>query len=305
MDLAFDVADEAFDADTDQARRLRALIDGLDEMSRALVLFYLEGFDHSEIADLLGTSPAMSPPASTASKPGCRARRRSKAMDLDDLKAEWAKRDQALLQSLRLQKALLRDMLVEKRLEKLRRHHLLNVIEFLFYLAFVIGFGAFLAANWGRWEFFIPALFLDIWTIAMGAITIAERARLLDVDFSAPVLEIQKRLAGLQAERARVFQWAFLTGQVLWWIPFVIVLFWGVLGVDLYRASPFMPLFIASNIAVGLALIPILWWTQRSLGPRLAKSSLARSALDSITGRDLAEARAIATRLERFEAEAA
>jgi len=31
-------------------------VDGLDEMSRALVLFYLEGFDHSEIAELLGTT---------------------------------------------------------------------------------------------------------------------------------------------------------------------------------------------------------------------------------------------------------
>jgi RNA polymerase sigma-70 factor (ECF subfamily) len=56
LDFAFDVADETFDADAEPSRQLRALIDGLDEMSRALVLFYLEGFDHSEIADMLGTT---------------------------------------------------------------------------------------------------------------------------------------------------------------------------------------------------------------------------------------------------------
>ncbi|MBS0386602.1 MAG: RNA polymerase sigma factor [Proteobacteria bacterium] len=56
LDFAFDVADQRFDQDTGQSRQLRALIDGLDEMSRALVLFYLEGFDHSEIADLIGTT---------------------------------------------------------------------------------------------------------------------------------------------------------------------------------------------------------------------------------------------------------
>jgi RNA polymerase sigma factor (sigma-70 family) len=56
LDFAFDVADQTFDADTEQSRQLRTLIDDLDEMSRALVLFYLEGFDHSEIADLLGTT---------------------------------------------------------------------------------------------------------------------------------------------------------------------------------------------------------------------------------------------------------
>ncbi len=226
-------------------------------------------------------------------------------MDLDDLKAEWAKRDQALQQSLKQQTAFMRGMLVEKQLQRLRRHQIIGAIEFLIYLVFIVSFGAFLAANWGHWEFFIPALFLDTWTIAMGAITLAERMRLLEVDFSAPVLEIQKRLAALQAERACAFQWAFLTGQVLWWIPFVIVLFWGALGVDLYRLSPFMPSFIATNIAVGVALIPVLWWASRLLGPWLAQSSIGRSVLDSITGRDLAEARAIAARLARFEAEAA
>ena len=56
LEFAFDVADRAFDADTEQARQLRALIDGLDEFNRALMLFYLEGFDHAEIADMLGTS---------------------------------------------------------------------------------------------------------------------------------------------------------------------------------------------------------------------------------------------------------
>jgi serine/threonine-protein kinase len=224
-------------------------------------------------------------------------------MDLDDLKAEWAKRDQVLQQSLKLQTAFVRGMVVEKQLERLRRHHIVGLIELLFYLAFVIGFGAFLANNWGRWEFFVPALLLDIWTIAIGAITLAERMRLRKVDFSAPVLDIQKRLASLQAERARVFQWAFLTGQVLWWIPFVVVLCWGVFQVNLYRVSDFMPVFIATNIVAGLALIPVLWCASGLVGPRLAKSSIGRSVLDSVTGRDLAEARAIAARLAQFETE--
>lgn len=223
-------------------------------------------------------------------------------MDLDELKTEWARRDQALQQTLKLQTAFMRDMVVEKQLEKLRRRRVVGVLEFLFYLAFVIGFGAFLASTWGRWEFFVPALLLDVWTIIMGAITFAQRARLRDIDFSAPVLDIQKRLAALQAERARASQWAFLTGQVLWWIPFMTVLFWGLFGVDLYRVSDFMPVFIASNIAVGIALIPVLWWLSRLIGPRLAKSSIGRSLLDSVTGRDLAEARAMAARLARFEA---
>jgi RNA polymerase sigma-70 factor (ECF subfamily) len=56
FDFAFDIADRAFEPDTAPARRLRDLIDGLDEINRALMLFYLEGFDHAEIADFLGIS---------------------------------------------------------------------------------------------------------------------------------------------------------------------------------------------------------------------------------------------------------
>jgi RNA polymerase sigma-70 factor (ECF subfamily) len=51
-------ADQAFDADIEKSRVLRALIDGLDAFSRSLVLLYLEGLDHAEIAGILGTSPS-------------------------------------------------------------------------------------------------------------------------------------------------------------------------------------------------------------------------------------------------------
>jgi RNA polymerase sigma-70 factor (ECF subfamily) len=49
-------ANEVFGGDRHNGRILRELIDGLDELDRALVLLYLEGFDHAEIARLLGTT---------------------------------------------------------------------------------------------------------------------------------------------------------------------------------------------------------------------------------------------------------
>jgi hypothetical protein len=226
-------------------------------------------------------------------------------MDLDDLKAEWAKRDEALQRSLQAQTKLSRALLVETQIQKLRGHNGMNIFELIIYIAFVVFFGATAASSWGHWTVFVPTVLLDIWTIAMGALTFAERARLREVDFSAPVLDIQKRLAALQSERARVFQWAFLTGQILWWTPFVLVLFWALLRVDLLAASEPVRAFVAINIAVGVVLIPVLLWVANLVGPKLARSSTGRSVLDSVTGRDLSEARAIAGRLARFEAETA
>ncbi|MDZ4776216.1 MAG: hypothetical protein SGJ23_05460 [Alphaproteobacteria bacterium] len=226
-------------------------------------------------------------------------------MELDDLKAEWRARDAVLARELKQQSAMMRDGLVERRLERIRRRGAMGPFGLAVHIAFLAGFGLYLADNWGRWEFFAPGLLLMIWTIVMGALTIGEQQQLRAVDFGAPVLEIQQKLARLGAARARAFQWAFLTGQILWWIPFFVVVMWGVFDVDLYRASDFMPRFMAINIGVGLVLVPVLLWVAHLVGPRLAASATGRSVLDSVMGRDLAEARALAQRLARFEAEAA
>lgn len=58
LDAALHVADQAFAERSVQSRQLYSFIDTLDGMNRALVLLYLEGFDHAEIADSLGVSPA-------------------------------------------------------------------------------------------------------------------------------------------------------------------------------------------------------------------------------------------------------
>jgi hypothetical protein len=95
--------------------------------------------------------------------------------------------------------------------------------------------------------------------------------------------------------------WAFLTGQIVWWIPLAIVAFKGLFGVDLYTVSAFMPKFMAINLALGLAFIPVVLLVGRFIGPRLADSRFSNGVIDAITGRDLAEARAIARRMDSFQ----
>jgi len=57
-ELGFDIAaaDRCFDEDDANLRVLRNLIDGLDEMNRALILLFLEGFNAEDIADVVGIS---------------------------------------------------------------------------------------------------------------------------------------------------------------------------------------------------------------------------------------------------------
>jgi RNA polymerase sigma factor (sigma-70 family) len=54
LDLA--AADRAMEDASDDIRLLHQLIQRLDEMSRALIVLFLDGYDHEEIAEIVGIS---------------------------------------------------------------------------------------------------------------------------------------------------------------------------------------------------------------------------------------------------------
>ncbi len=57
-DFASDLAtaDAAFDAQTDNMQTLTQLLDELDEVSKALVILFLDGHSYAEIAEIIGIS---------------------------------------------------------------------------------------------------------------------------------------------------------------------------------------------------------------------------------------------------------
>jgi hypothetical protein len=93
-------------------------------------------------------------------------------------------------------------------------------------LLFAVGLGALMgligAAILGRFiyqhraepRFMLPAMVLDVWVIAGLA---------------------QRRLESRWVLRLRVIRWALLTGEIVWWIPFLIVAFKGFWDLDAYK----------------------------------------------------------------------
>ena len=221
-------------------------------------------------------------------------------MELDELKSEWLRRDRALTAALNNHARLLKGNVIDNQRRALRRAGQMRGLSLAVWILCLAIFGRFLGTHWGDWKFFLPALALDVWTLATGAIAVYQQQALRALDFSLPTLALQQRLAALRQQRLRAFQWAFLTGQLVWWVPFVIVLFKGLLDVNLYAASAFMPEFLAINLAFSLAIIPLGLWLSRWLGPKLAGTRFAGAFLDAIAGRDLQEARRLAERLAAF-----
>ena len=221
-------------------------------------------------------------------------------LTLDELKIEWMARDRQLETGLRMNTALLRETLLEKHNVHLGCASAGNVFQILFSTPFLAFFGWFIVGHIDQPAFLLPAVLLQAWTAVMLALSIEQRGQLRGLDYGCPVLELQSQIEHIKITRLNTFKWAFLTGQLLWWIPFVLVMFKGLFAVNLYTVSAFMPTFIAWNIAFGVAFIPFALWASKQLSGRLGGSPRFQKFTDGIAGSDVAVAREFLGKLARF-----
>src|ERR1039457_1527111 len=105
----------------------------------------------------------------------------------------------------------------------------------------------------------------------------------------------------LRVLRIRITQWALLTGQVVWWIPFLIVALKGFWDVDAYKV--FGTAFLLANLAVGLAIIPLAIWVSRKFGDRMGRSPVMRRLMRELAGYNMNAATDFLTTLSEFENE--
>ena len=222
-------------------------------------------------------------------------------MDLDELKKDWQARDAILTEQLRINNQLLRATYLNQHATELRRSGRLGWFYWLLFTFTVVALGSFIVDHIDEPKFFIPALLIQIWVIVMNACEIYQHEALKRVDFSMPVLALQSQLEKIRQRRLRIFKWSFLTGQIIWWIPLAIVLFQGLLGVDLYEVNDFMPRFMLLNVVGGIAAIPVILSASDFIGRRFGHLSALKRIVDNLSGRDMQESMNFLHRLQDFE----
>ena len=147
--------------------------------------------------------------------------------------------------------------------------------------------GNFLANHVTQARFVWPAVLIDVW---FGAALIAAVRQILTatkINYDEPIAGFQRQLARLRILRLKTFRWLFLTGQIVWWMPFLIVSLQMLFGVDAYRYLT--PGFIMTNMLAGLALILLLLQVLKRFR-FAAKASWYKRLADVIAGQSLAEA---------------
>lgn len=124
------------------------------------------------------------------------------------------------------------------------------------------------------------------------------QARVAAIDYAAPVLTLQRRLADVRTAYVRG---GLSVGLAWWllWMPVLAAILMSLFGADLYRNAPAL---FAIGGAVGaaglLASLGFLHWSRQPQRPRLAKA-----VEDGVSGVSLRRAQALLEEIERFERE--
>lgn len=221
-------------------------------------------------------------------------------MDLQEMKDRWMEYDRKMEASLRLNTRILREMNLSRVDSSLKRLSRVIIFELLASLGVVIALGMFIAGHIQEMRFLAPAVALELCALALVVASIRQLAALHGLDYSAPVVAIQKQLEALRIERIRTTQWTLLLSPLLW-TPLLIVAIEGLFGVDAYLFLD--GLWLAANLLFGLAFIPLMLWAARHFASRWKGSPLLQSLMDDLAGRSLVAATGFLNELSRFEEE--
>ncbi|MBM4015175.1 MAG: hypothetical protein FJ293_09475 [Planctomycetes bacterium] len=124
--------------------------------------------------------------------------------------------------------------------------------------------------------------------------------RALRVDWSAPVVELQRAIERLRLAEYRAFKWALLGGVVLW-LPLPVVLLDALTGGRLLERLDLG--WLAANVFLGAALLGGLHrWSRRHV-ERAGRSGRAERLLDALSSRHVRRAAERIAELEQFAAE--
>ncbi len=219
------------------------------------------------------------------------------SLELEDLKSTW----QTLNRNLERQYTLDLHQFRERKLARFRSGFRPLVIGQIIQIVA----GALLALFGGSfWVDHIATPHLVIYGVLLhlyGIMFIVFGARDLvlikRIDYSAPVLAIQKQIAELRAWHQRAGTWFAIAGCFIW-VPLMLILFYK-LGADVWMRSPSVVYwFVASGfVCVGI-FYGLVVWSRRPGQERLADYLKTSSA-----GRSVNRAQAMLDEIAQFERE--
>ncbi len=230
-------------------------------------------------------------------------------MNLDDLKNRLAEQNAKLDQILHLNATAVREVQLKKTKSSLRWLVMGVVVELALAIVAVVWLGDFISGHLREPKFLLPALLIDICGIALVGACIRQLVLVGNLNYSLPVVAVQKELGKLRILRIRTTKWTIVLSFVLW-SPVIVVLLEGLLGVDLWRILGAIQAqngnfvaWIVGNVLVGLAVALVMIWLWNRYANRVNPPRAIRSLMDDFAGRSLTRALSSLDSIVQFEAE--
>jgi hypothetical protein len=218
-------------------------------------------------------------------------------MELDDLQRRWLEQDAKFDLVLKLTRRLLQQPVLDRAAARTRRLGIGLWFELVMNLAALVLLGGIQAAPLPHPGPFIARSVLQLAAIALVVVSIRQLVALSKLDYSAPIVTIQRRMEALRRERLRATQWTLVAAPLLW-TPLFIVAMKALLNVDAVSALG-VP-YVAANLAVGAVVIVAAIWLSRRHAERMSRAPLVQRLMRHLAGSNLAAASGYLESIDEF-----
>lgn len=202
-------------------------------------------------------------------------------MELDDFKSAWQSLDRRLAEQNALNFSLFKDTKVTQAKAMLRPLVIGQVVQLIAGILMSVLFGSFWVDHLDTPHLMLCGLALHAYGIMLIIMAGRELHAVNQIDYAAPVLDIQKQLAELRTWRIRTVPIFAITGSVVW-IPLILVIFaW--LGADVWKNDPNVVYWFFASALVSLGIVfGIIYWVRQPNRSKLAAKLEEESAGKSI-----------------------
>lgn len=216
-------------------------------------------------------------------------------MDIDELKAAWQSLERRMAQQDQLSLHLFREGRLEKARHSLRPLFWGQLIQIVFGVAMIVLGVSCWSPHRELPVLLVSGIIVHAYGVATTALAGITLGLISQIDYSAPVLTIQRHLARLR--RFYIFN-GMIAGLSWWflWLPFVIAL-GAVVGGNLTPAAPGM---LAVCLAIGIPGLIATAWIHRYRRRRAGSDACFE---DVLGGGSIQRSQRVLDELSRFERE--
>ena len=218
-------------------------------------------------------------------------------MELDDFKAAWQTLDRRLAEQNALNIHLFKEAKLTQVKSQLRPLMIGQVVQLIAGILMSLLFGSFWFDHLDKPHLMLCGLALHAYGIMFIVLAGRELHAINQIDYAAPVVEIQKQLANLRTWRIRMAPLFAITGSIIW-IPLLLVIFaW--LGADVWTDDPNVVYWFIASSVISLAIVfGIIHWLRHP-----SRQGLANSLDEGSVGQSIRRAQHTLVELERFARE--